>query len=109
VALKEISANFGLGYLYIYVGMSHFALGRLHLAQLSYRKALDLAATRFPHESQRVEALACIAEAQYYENDLQGARRNIDAARFSRLVSSPRAIMPQACKAHGPSAHASSL
>ena len=80
VALKDIDANFGLGYLYIYVGMSHFALGRLHLAQLSYRKALDLAATRFPHESQRVEALACIAETQYYEDDLEGARRNIDAA-----------------------------
>ena len=41
---------------------------------------MDLAATHFPHESQRIEALACIAECQYYANDLAGARRNVDAA-----------------------------
>ena len=80
LALKDINANFGLGYLHLYLGMSHFALGGLHLAQTSYRDALDLAATRFPHESQRIEALACIAECQYYANDLAGARRNVDAA-----------------------------
>jgi ATP/maltotriose-dependent transcriptional regulator MalT len=80
LALKDINANFGLGYLHLYLGMSHFALGRLHLAQTSYRDALDLAATHFPHESQRIEALACIAECQYFANDLAGARRNVDAA-----------------------------
>ena len=80
LALKDIHANFGLGYLHLYLGMSHFALGKLHLAQTSYRDALDLAATHFPHESQRIEALACIAECQYYANDLAGARRNVDAA-----------------------------
>jgi LuxR family transcriptional regulator, maltose regulon positive regulatory protein len=80
LALKDIHANFGLGYLHLYLGMSHFARGRLHLAQSSYRNALDLAATHFPHESQRIEALACIAECQYYANNLAGARCNVDAA-----------------------------
>ena len=79
LALKDINANFGLGYLHLYLGMSHFALGRLHLAQSSYRNALDLAEKHFPHESQRIEALACIAECQYYANDLAAARRNVDA------------------------------
>lgn len=79
-ALKDIDANFGLGYLHIYLGMSQFALGRLHLAQTAYQNALELAATHFPHESQRIEALACMAETQYYADDLQSARRNIDAA-----------------------------
>jgi LuxR family maltose regulon positive regulatory protein len=82
-ALKDINANFGLGYLHLYLGMSHLALGRLHLAQTSYRSALDLAAKHFPHESQRIEALACIAECQYYADDLAGARRNVDAALVS--------------------------
>jgi LuxR family maltose regulon positive regulatory protein len=80
LALKDIHANFGLGYLHLYLGMSHFALGKLHLAQISYRDALELAVTHFPHESQRIEALACIAECQYYANDLAGGRRNVDAA-----------------------------
>ena len=60
--------------------MSQFALGRVHLAQVAYRNALDLAAGHFPHESQRIEALACIAECQYYADDLTGARCNVDAA-----------------------------
>ena len=80
LALKDIDANFGLGYLHLYRGMSQFALGRVHLAQVAYRNALDLAAGHFPHESQRIEALACIAECQYYADDLAGARRNVDAA-----------------------------
>jgi ATP/maltotriose-dependent transcriptional regulator MalT len=80
LALRDIDANFGLGYLHLYCGMSQFALGRLHLAQIAYRHALDLAARHFPHESQRIEALACIAECQYYADDLGGARRNVDAA-----------------------------
>ena len=80
LALRDIDANFGLGYLHLYRGMSQFALGRLHLAQLAYRAALDLAARQFPHESQRIEALACIAECQYHADDLAGARRNVDAA-----------------------------
>jgi ATP/maltotriose-dependent transcriptional regulator MalT len=80
LALRDIDANFGLGYLHLYRGMSQFALGRLHLAQIAYRAALDLAARQFPHESQRIEALACIAECQYYADDLAGARRNVDAA-----------------------------
>ena len=80
LALKDIDANFGLGYLHLYRGMSQFALGRVHLAQVAYRNALDLAAGHFPHESQRIEALACIAECQYYADDLAGARCNVDAA-----------------------------
>jgi LuxR family transcriptional regulator, maltose regulon positive regulatory protein len=80
LALRDIDANFGLGYLHLYRGMSQFALGRLHLAQIAYRNALDLAERHFPHESQRIEALACIAECQYYADDLAGARRNVDAA-----------------------------
>src|SRR6185437_4947995 len=56
------------------------ALGRLHLAQTAYRNALDLAVTHFPNQSQRIEALACIAECQYYAGDLLGARCNVDAA-----------------------------
>jgi len=80
LALRDINANFGLGYLHLYRGMSQFALGRLHLAQIAYRAALDLASRHFPHESQRIEALACIAECQYYADDLAGARHNIDAA-----------------------------
>jgi ATP/maltotriose-dependent transcriptional regulator MalT len=80
LALKDIDANFGLGYLHLYRGLSQFALGRLHLAQVAYRAALDLASRQFPHESQRIEALACIAECQYYADDLSGARRNVDAA-----------------------------
>src|ERR1700734_1811273 len=80
LALRDIDANFGLGYLHIYRGMSQFALGRVHLAQVAYRNALDLAAGHFPHESQRIEALACIAECQYYADDLAGARCNVDAA-----------------------------
>lgn len=84
VALKEIKANFSLGYLHIYLGMSHFALGHLWLAQSWYRKAFDLATARFPHESQRLEALACLAETQYYEDDLDAARKNVRAV-FDRL------------------------
>jgi ATP/maltotriose-dependent transcriptional regulator MalT len=80
LALRDIDANFGLGYLHLYRGMSQFALGRIHLAQGAYRNALDLAAGHFPHESQRIEALACIAECQYYADDLAGARCNVDAA-----------------------------
>jgi LuxR family maltose regulon positive regulatory protein len=79
VALQGINADFGLGYLYIYLGMSHFALGELWLAQSWYQKAFDLAATRFPHESLRLEALACIAEVQYYKDELETARKNIAA------------------------------
>jgi len=79
VALQGINADFGLGYLNIYLGMSHFALGELWLAKSWYHKAFDLAATRFPHESLRLEALACIAETQYYEDDLEAARKNIGA------------------------------
>lgn len=79
VALQGINADFGLGYLNIYLGMSHFALGELWLAQSWYRKAFDLAATRFPHESLRLEALACTAETQYYEDELEAARKNIGA------------------------------
>jgi LuxR family maltose regulon positive regulatory protein len=80
LALKDIHANFGVGYLHLYRGMSQFALGRLHLAQIAYRSALDLAVTHFPHESQRIEALACIAECQYHADDLPGARRHVDEA-----------------------------
>ncbi|HEY2591952.1 MAG TPA: hypothetical protein VGI35_10205, partial [Steroidobacteraceae bacterium] len=80
LALKDIHAYFGLGYLHLYRGMSQFALGKLHLAETAYRNALDLAASHFPHESQRIEALACIAECRYFADDLPGARRSVDAA-----------------------------
>ncbi len=80
LGLRDIHANFGLAYLHLYRGMSQFALGRLHLAQTAYRNALDLAVTHFPNQSQRIEALACIAECQYYAGDLLGARCNVDAA-----------------------------
>lgn len=79
LALQRIKADFGLGYLYIYLGLCHQALGRAQLARGWLDKAFELAAHRFPHEPQRLESIACIAEVQYLQDDLDGARRNIAA------------------------------
>jgi ATP/maltotriose-dependent transcriptional regulator MalT len=79
LALKRAGADFGIGYVYIYLGLAQLALGRAGLARSCYDKAFDLAARKFPHEAQRLEVITCIAEVQYFQNDLDAAQRNVRA------------------------------
>jgi LuxR family maltose regulon positive regulatory protein len=76
-ALRNLNATFGLGYLYLFLGRSHFVLGNLKIALTYYRKTYDLATRHFPNEPQRLEALAFMAEVQYEQNDLETAQKNI--------------------------------
>jgi LuxR family transcriptional regulator, maltose regulon positive regulatory protein len=88
IPLERAGAAFSVGYLQLYLGMSHFALGQLRRAQSWFLSAHDLARLRFPHESLRLEALAWLAETQYEQDDIEAARTNI-AAVFEELKGEP--------------------